>query len=195
MVHCLRERALFSFSFVAVFLAISSFKCTNNFIIFAIDGSSFQGNQWTKYIAHPKIQRPNPCLLMFASVDGFHLLLSTQLTDDLTLEWSRESMFHPLSHIYAKTPFCCIKTIANNTLNHWHIVFDWLSKHDTYFQHSFLIDKCSCKMVNTLLCYPTQLQFTTGQNEFVEFFWCFPGQLPNFGELSVQHHLCLYNCV
>ena len=44
-----------------------------------------------------------------------------------------------LSHIYAKTPFCCVGTVANNTLNHQHV-----------FGHSFLIDKCSCKMVNTL---------------------------------------------
>ena len=26
-------------------------------------------------------------------------------------------MFHPISHIYTKTPFCCIETVANNTLN------------------------------------------------------------------------------
>ena len=85
-----------------------------------------QSNQWTKYLAHPKIQWPKPCLLMFATLvtlDGIHLLLSIQLTADLTLEWSGGSMFHPLSHIYAKTPFCCIETVANNTLNH-RVVFD-----------------------------------------------------------------------
>ena len=27
-----------------------------------------QGNQWTKYLAHLKIRRPKPCLLMFASL-------------------------------------------------------------------------------------------------------------------------------
>ena len=32
MVHCLSERTLFSSSFVAIFLAISSFKCSNNAI-------------------------------------------------------------------------------------------------------------------------------------------------------------------
>ena len=36
------------------------------------------------------------------------------------------SMFHPLSHIYAKTPFCCIETVANNAQNRWIVVFDWL---------------------------------------------------------------------
>ena len=34
-------------------------------------------------------------------------------------------MFHPLPHIYAKT-FCCIETVAHNTLNRQHFVFDWL---------------------------------------------------------------------
>ena len=78
-----------------------------------IDSSSFsQGNWWTKHLVHPKIWRPKPCQLMFASLvtlDGFHLLLSTQLTADLTPESSGRSMFHPLSHIYAKTPFCCVE--------------------------------------------------------------------------------------
>ena len=89
-----------------------------------------QGNQWTKYLAHPKIWRPKHCLLMFVplvALDGFHLLLSTQLTASLTLKWSGGSMFYPLTHIYAKTPFCCIETVANNTLNLQHIViFDQL---------------------------------------------------------------------
>ena len=79
---------------------------------------------------HPKIQKPNPFLLMFASLvalHSFHLLLSTKLTANLTPEWSDGSMFHPLSHIYAKAPFCCIETVANNALNHWCIVvFDRL---------------------------------------------------------------------
>ena len=56
-----------------------------------------QGNRWTKYLAHPRIWRPRPCLLMFASLvalDGFYLLLSTKLIADLTPEWSGGSMFH-----------------------------------------------------------------------------------------------------
>ena len=55
---------------------------------------------------------------MFASLvamNGFHLLLSTQLTADLTEEWSGGSMFHPLSHVYAKTPFCHVEIVAINT--------------------------------------------------------------------------------
>ena len=87
-----------------------------------------QGNRWTKYLAHPKIWRSKLCLLMFVSLftlDGFHILLFTQLTANVTQEWSGGSMFHWLSH--AKTPFCCIETVANNALNCWCIVvFDQL---------------------------------------------------------------------
>ena len=78
-----------------------------------------QGNRWTKYFVHPKILRPKPCLQMFASLvilDDFHLLLLTQLTADLTPEWSGRSMFHLLFYIYAKTHFCCVETVANNAL-------------------------------------------------------------------------------
>ena len=105
-----------------------------------------QGNQWTKYLMHPKIQRPKPCLLMFVSLvtlDGFYLLLSTQLSANMAPEWSGRSMFHPLSHIYAKTPFCCIETIVNNALNFWLTEQTW---HPLWTQ---IHDKCSCKMVNT----------------------------------------------
>ena len=84
----------------------------------------------SKYLAHPKIRRAKPCRLMFASLvalGGFHLLLSTQLTADLTLEWSSGFMFHSLSHTYAKTPFRCVEIVANNALNRRRVVvFDWL---------------------------------------------------------------------
>ena len=108
-----------------------------------------QGNQWTKYLAHPKIQRSKPCLLILASLvalDSFHLLQSTQLTADLTLEWSY-----------------CIETAANNALNRRCIVvFDRLQNCE-YTVFWYL----------QLLCYLVQLQFTIGQNEFVEFFGVF----------------------
>ena len=51
---------------------------------------------------NPKIRMPKPYQLKFAflvALDGFHPLLSTQLTDDLTLVGSDGSMFHPLSDI------------------------------------------------------------------------------------------------
>ena len=73
----------------------------------------------------------------------------------------------------------------------------WLtvSKHKTHFEHSFLIDKSSCKMVNTLpfwylqlLCYVTQLQFydqperVCGISFFFFFFFCvFSGTTAKYG--------------
>ena len=91
---------------------------------------------------------------MFASLvalDGFHLLLSTQLTADLTPEWSGGSMFPPLSYTYTKTPFYCIETVANNALKRQRVVFDqlWANVAPT-LNTAFLIDKCSCEMLNTL---------------------------------------------
>ena len=153
-VHCLDERALFSSTFVAIFCWFLPSNAP--IMIYNIRYWWFfisQSNQWIKYLAHPKIQRLKPCLLMFASLvtlDSFHQLLSTQLTANLTLKWSGGSMFHPLSHIY--TPFCCNETIANKHSKSSMCCCFWstMSKHSTYFEHSFLIDKCLCKMVNTL---------------------------------------------
>ena len=83
----------------------------------------------------------------------FHLLLSSQLIANLTLNWHGWSMFHPFSHIYVKTPFCCIETVANNTPKCQH-VFDqlwtnatptfntdfWLTNvHAKWWIHCFLI--------------------------------------------------------
>ena len=44
-------------------------------------------------------------------------------------------MFHPLSHIYAKIPFCCVETVANNAQNYKRvIVFDqlWVNTAPTF---------------------------------------------------------------
>ena len=135
-VHYLGERALFSSSFVVVFwrflpsnAPIMLYNIRYWWFLFS------QGNRRTKYLAHPKIRRPKPCLLMFAFLvvlDSFYLLLSTQLTAHLTPVWSGGSMFHPLSHIYTKTPFCCAETVANSTRNRRHVVaFDRLSANAT----------------------------------------------------------------
>ena len=53
---------------------------------------------------------------------NFYLLLSTQLTADLTPESSGGSMFHSFSYIYAKNPFCGVETVANNALNRRRVV-------------------------------------------------------------------------
>ena len=90
-------------------------------------------------------------LVSLIALDIFHPLLSTQLTVDLTPEWSGGSTFNLLSHIYAKTPFGCIETVASNAESLTHCCFLLtVSKHSTHFENSFLIEEHSCKMVNTL---------------------------------------------
>ena len=136
-------------------------------------------------------------MLIFASLvifDGVHLLLSTQLTVDLTPEWSDGSIFNYLSNIYAETHFCCVEIVANNTES-WTRCCCWstVSKRATHFQESFLIDECSCKMMSTLpsdtfnsSTISRNFNLRSAKNEFVE-------QLLNLGDLSVQHPLCLYD--
>ena len=132
-VHCFGEQALFLFTFVTVFWWF--LQSNAPIMLYNIHYQWFflsQGNQLTKYLAHPNIWRPKPCLLMFVSLvalDSFHLLLSSQLTADLTPEWTGGSMFHLLSHIYAKTPFSCVETVANNAL----FLLLTVSKHCAHF--------------------------------------------------------------
>ena len=172
-------------------------------MIFAIDASSFLKVIWIKYFAHPKIWRPKPCLLMFVSLvalDNFHLLLSIQLSADLTREWSGGSTFHPLSYIYAKTPFCCIETVANNTLNHQHVVvFDWLWANTApTLNTAFSLTNVHAKWgIHCLLIYSTPLlsHTTLIHNRPERACGVFQENCWILGNLSVRYHLCLYDCI
>ena len=151
-------------------------------------------------LAHPKIWRPKPCLLMFESLvalDCFHLLLSTHMTADLTREWSGWSMFFPLSRIYTKTPFCCVETVINNALNCWRIVFGqlWVNISPTLSTAYSLTNVYAkwwihCLPISStpLLSHATSIYDRSKQ--VCRVFWCFPEQLLNLGDLSI-----LYNCV
>ena len=124
-------------------------------------------------------------------------------TADLTLEWSGWFMFHPLLHIYTKTPFCCIETIAKNALNHWHVVvFDWLwanttpilntafsltNVHAKWWIHCFLISS------TPLISHTTSIY--NQPKQVCGVFWCFLGQLPNLSDQSVQHHVSVRPCL
>ena len=200
MVHCLGKKALF---LLHIWLFIWWFFFPSNTPIMLYDIRYWwffisQGNQWTKYLAHPKIRRPKPCILMFGSLialDSFHLLLSTQLTAHLTLEWNGGSMFYPLSHIYAKTLFCCIETVANNALNCWHIVvFDrlWANTAPTLNTASSLTNVHSKWWIHCLLISSIPMLSHINFNSWSDkIFWRFPGQLPNLDDPSI--HLHLYN--
>ena len=74
-----------------------------------------------------------------------------------------------------------------------------VSKLSIYFEQSFLIDKCSSKMVNTLhsdifnsSAISRNFNLRLAKTNLWSF-WCFMGQLPNLGDLNVWHHLCLYD--
>ena len=126
------------------------------------------------------------------TLDSFHLPLSTQLTGDLTQEWSGGSMFHSLSHVYTKTPFCCVETVANNTLNRQRVIvfarlwanaaptfnaaFSPTNVHAKWWIHCLLIS------ATPLLSHATSIY---DQPKLVcGVCWCFPGQLLNLGNLS-----------
>ena len=83
---------------------------------------------------------------------GFQLLLATQLTANLTPKRSDVSIFYPLSHIYVKNSFLLrVNSCKQHSESSTRCCF-WstMSKRGTHFEHSFLIDKYSHKMVNTL---------------------------------------------
>ena len=145
-----------------------------------------------KILAHQKIRRPKPCLLMFASLvvlDGFHLLLSTQLTADFTQEWSSGSMFHPLSRIYANSPFCLIETVANNALNRRRVVvFDqlWANAAPTLNTAFSLTNVYAKWWIHYLLTSSTPLQayatLRSAKTSLWRFFVCvFSGTTAEFG--------------
>ena len=165
-----------------------------------------QGNRRTKYLAYHKILRPKPCLVMLASLvalDGFHLLLSTQPTDcrfAYGIKW--------WIHVSSIVTYLC----KNSFLLRWYsckqrsessircFLID-CEQTCTHFEHSFLNDKCSSKIVNTLRSDIFN-SFTISRNfnlrsakRVCRVFWCFSGHLPNLGDLSVMYHLCLYDRV
>ena len=133
-----------------------------------------------KYLVHPKIWRPKPCLLMFASLvalDGFHHLLFTQLTADLTLERRGRSRFYWLSHIYTKVLFVVLKQLQTmlwivEALLFWidceqtqHPLWTQLSHWQKFMQNG----EYTAFWYLQLLWFLTQLQFMIGQNKLVEF--------------------------
>ena len=145
MVHYLGERALF----LPLWLIFGDFflqmhqKMLYNICYWWFSLS--QGNQWTKYLAHPKIRRPKTCLLMFVSLvaeDSFHLLLYPQLTADLTLEWSGGSNVSSIVTYLHKNSFLfCWNSCNQVSESSMHCCF-WLtvSKHNIHFEPSFFVD-------------------------------------------------------
>ena len=156
-------------------------------MIFPIDGSSFPkviDEQNTRCI--PKYGG----LLMFASLvtlDSFNLLLSTQLTANLTPEWRGRFVSSIVTYL-CKNSFllhwksCKQHWIINvllfliNCEQTWHP----LSTHLSHLQMFMQNGEYTAFWYLQLLCYLMQLQFTISQNKFVEFL-VFSGTTAKFG--------------
>ena len=121
-----------------------------------------QGSQWTKYLVHPKIRRPKPCLQMLASlVDlvGFHKLLSTQRQPILL----QSGVVYPCfihCHIFTQKLFflhwnsCKQRSESSTCSCFWSTV----SKRCTHIQHGFTIENVhGQKWIHCLLIYSTLL--------------------------------------
>ena len=167
-------------------------------MIFTIDGSSFLKVIDEKIPCTSQNMEAKTCLLMFASLvtlDDFHQLLSTQLTANLTLEWSGGSVFLPLLHNYAKSPFCRVKTISNNALNQCVAVFDRLwANAAPALNTAFSLTNVHAKMVNTLpsdTFNSSAISYNFNLRLAKTSLWSFPGQLLNLGDLNIRHYLCL----
>ena len=74
-----------------------------------------------------------------------------------------------------------------------------VSKRGTHFEHSFSLINVHAKWwIHCLLISSTPLLFHATSiyyqpKQVCGIFWCFPGQLTNLGDLSIQYHLCLYD--
>ena len=166
-----------------------------------------QGNRWTKYLAHPKRNGGQNlaywCLRLWSLWTAFTcccllswqpILLRSELVDSCFI------------HCHMSTPkllFVALKLLRTELCIGDALLFliDYeqtqhpLWTQISHWQMFMQKGKFTAFWCLQLLCYLTKLQFTIDLNEFVEFFCCFPEQLPNLDDLSVQHHLCLYNQV
>ena len=104
---------------------------------------------------------------------------------------------HVYTHIYTKAPFCCVETVTNNALNRRH-VFDrlWANAAPT-MNTAFSLTNVHAKWWIHHLLKPLTplLSYTTSIYDWpiwVSEVFCFPGQLLNLDDLSIQFHLCLY---
>ena len=128
-VHCLGERALFS-SFVAVFWLF--LPPNTPIMLYNIHYwwfFLFQGNQWTKYVAHPKIQRPKPACWCWRLWSLWMTFTYCCPLSWLSI-WLRSKAVVPCflhCHIFMQKLLLVALKVANNTLNRRRVVvFDRL---------------------------------------------------------------------
>ena len=82
---------------------------------------------------------------------------------------------------------CCVWLTVSKRWTHLNTAFLLTNVHAKSWIHCLLISS------TPLLSSATSIYIRLKRVD--EVFWCFPGQMPNLGDLSVQHHLCLYKCI
>ena len=130
-------------------------------------------------------------------------LPAAALSADCRFDSGLKSWIHVTSTVpyLRKNSFCCVKTVASNALNRWRIVvFDRLWANaaptlNTAFSMTNVYSKWQihCLLISSipLLTHATSIYDRPKLVDGV--FRCFPGQLVNLSDLSVQYHLFLYD--
>ena len=152
---------------------------------------------------HPKIWRPKPYLQMFTSGRFGQVLPAAVHSADCRFDsgvkwWIQVQYIVTYLH---KNSFLGAETVTNKALNRQHVVFDrlWANAAPT-LNTAFSLTNVHAKWwIYCLLIASTPLLSLANsiydRPKWVWVFWCFPGQLLNLGNLSIQQHLCLYDCL
>ena len=196
-------KSTFSSSFMAIFWRILHSNAP--IMLYNIRYWCFffsQGNLWTKYMTHPGIRGPKPLLAdvcVFGRFGRFSpaAVHSANCRFNSRVKW----WIHILSIV------TCLP--KNSFLLRWNICkrrsesstrccfWSTVSECGAHCEISFLLEKCLCKMVNALhsdifnsSVISRNFNLRSAKTSYWRvFFVCFPGQLPNLGDLSIQHVL------
>ena len=134
--------SIFPFSFVAIFWR---FLPSNPPIML------YNIRYWCFFFSLGNLINKIPCVSQNTEVNNLPAAVhSADCRFDSRMKW----WIHVSSIVtyLRKNHFCCVEIVANNVLIFsTHCCF-WSteSKRGTHFEHSFLNDKYSCKMINTL---------------------------------------------
>ena len=196
--HCLVERVIFSFAFLAVFWWFLPLNASVCYIIFAIDGSSF-----LKIINEPCTSQNTEAKTLPADVCVFGRFgqLSTDAVHSMDcwfvsrvkcwihissiVTYLRKSSFllhwNTFKQRSESSTHCCFWSTVIKSASNLNTAFSFSNVHAKWWIHCLLISSAAL------------LSHTTSIYDWLK--RVFLGQLPNIGALSIQHHLCLYDRV
>ena len=186
----------FSFSFVTIFWWF--FPSYTPVMLYNICYGCFflsPSNRWTKYLAKAKTLPVDICVF-----GRFEWLSPAAVhSADCRFDSRGERWIHVLSIITClrkKVLFVWLKQLQTTL---W--IVDALlflidsEQRGNHFEHRYLIDKCSCKMVNTQpsgifssSAISCNFNLRSAKTSFGDF-WCFPRTQRDLGDLSVQYNL------